>query len=384
MEDGRHCDPQVRPPNPAASAPVRRYCGVKEGVMRRFFYAAAVAAAAMCVFAGAASAANIYAGQNMLAGTVTGHVVGADLVVDISIDSGWCMTSSAVAAAYNDDLLPTTKKGNPIPGQFPFKTTYAGCVQSGSYTIPLSGIPGGSASLIYIAAHVDLFSTTVNTMDVVSHAGQNVYGPLYAYAGYADPAWGSPIAAVVPTFASAGVWPTLAGASYISTALLTEMNAAISTVYAPDAWRMTKVDLVPPAGSYLLGGEVTLLANADNAQRVWLNNTTLSPSSGSQGMVEGMCTDTHQWNSIDTYEFTPVAGTNTLAFVWRNFGLGALCGLQYSQTSDPTGLIYKATISYYSPTNHNETGWAAGTGSNEVGYPFWGSNWATYFSIPAS
>jgi hypothetical protein len=350
--------------------------------MKRFILAAAMAAAAMLMLASSASAtanpATIYAGQNMPAGSVL-VTPGDPVTVAINLDSGWCMTQSQVAVTYDPMLLPTTKKGNPQPGQFPFKTTYAGCIQSDTYTIQPSQIPGVPGATLYVAVHTDLFSTETHTMDVVSHVGADsfVYGPLYEYKAWDDAAWGSQKLAIMPTFALTPTWPQIAGATYISTAALTEMNSLISTVYAPDGWRMHKLSLTPPAGSYLLGGEVTLQANADNAQRVWFNNSVLSPLSGNQGAVEGMCSDTHQWNSIETYKFTPVAGTNTLAFVWRNFGLGPLCGLQYSQSADPTGLIYKATIGYYSPTNHGETGWAAGIG-------FEGSNWATFMEVPLS
>jgi hypothetical protein len=109
--------------------------------------------------------------------------------------------------------FPTTKKGNPQPGKFPYKTTYTGCVQSSSYTIPLASIPAAPGNTLFVAAHVDLFSTVVNTMDVFSQACQDVYGPLYSYADYTgrrdEHAWVrlAQLRASVQPVPSAGVEP---------------------------------------------------------------------------------------------------------------------------------------------------------------------------------
>jgi hypothetical protein len=48
-------------------------------------------------------------------------------------------------------------------------------------------------------------------------------------------------------------------------------------------------------------------------------------------------------------------------------------GLLYSPAQNPTGLIYKASVSYYT---HSESAWA-GTAVGVM--PFPGANWATYF-----
>jgi hypothetical protein len=58
-------------------------------------------------------------------------------------------------------------------------------------------------------------------------------------------------------------------------------------------------------------------------------------------------------------------GLNTLDFIVRNYAQSG-----GTQTSNPTGLIYKAEVEYYA---REETAWGDG-------FDFDGKNWATYFT----
>lgn len=351
--------------------------------MKRLILAAVITAAAMLALAGTAGAATIMAGQNTPAGTVAVTNDATNLYVAITIDSGWCMTQSQVAVATDPMGLPTTKKGNPQPGQFPYKTTYSGCVQSGSYTIPLATIGASAGSTAYVAAHVDLYMADEKTVSAVSHVGETVYGPLEAYAGPSDGAWaGVAKTAVVPNFASLGVWPSLTStglesASWITTAATTELPTTgvhVGTGLTDDSWRKATFTLTVPAGSYVSPGQV-IAVTSDNAEETYHNGTLI----GQDGTMQGPGTDQLEWKTISPgYVFNPVDGANTFTIIWRNYG--SLMGLDLTPASNPNGLVYGVSIKYHTPTNHGETGWAGGPGS----FGFEGSNWATYFTYPVS
>ena len=67
----------------------------------------------------------LYAGQDMLVGEVLVWDDGENLCVkyqlnDEAIAEGWLLTETHLAVATSLDDIPQTKKGNPIPGQFPY------------------------------------------------------------------------------------------------------------------------------------------------------------------------------------------------------------------------------------------------------------------------
>ncbi|RXE56904.1 hypothetical protein ABH15_01785 [Methanoculleus taiwanensis] len=98
-----------------------------------------------------AIAPSLNAGKTIPAGKVWVWDDGTNLIVKYETMYGWQLTETHLAVARNPDLLPQTKKGNPIPGQFAYK-------QEGLSTtvvkeiIPLDDIPG-EGDIIYIAAH---------------------------------------------------------------------------------------------------------------------------------------------------------------------------------------------------------------------------------------
>jgi len=88
----------------------------------------------------------LYAGQHIDVGTVSvwngiNEVLGVEcLYVKYETTGGWVMTETHLAVANEFDGLPQTKKGNPIPGQFPYKHEDLDFVMDDEYIIPLSEI----------------------------------------------------------------------------------------------------------------------------------------------------------------------------------------------------------------------------------------------------
>jgi hypothetical protein len=80
-----------------------------------------------------------------------------NVFVDLTTASGWCVAKVHLAAASAEGEFPRTKKGNPIPGQFPVKKKYDPCATSGSFTIPMSSIAGLAAGAApYVALHAEV------------------------------------------------------------------------------------------------------------------------------------------------------------------------------------------------------------------------------------
>ncbi len=76
-----------------------------------------------------AIAPSLNAGKTIPAGKVWVWNDGTNLIVKYQTENGWQFTETHLAVARDPDLLPQTKKGNPIPGKFAYKqeglgTTY--------------------------------------------------------------------------------------------------------------------------------------------------------------------------------------------------------------------------------------------------------------------
>ncbi|HEY45441.1 MAG: hypothetical protein AMJ88_06200 [Anaerolineae bacterium SM23_ 63] len=96
---------------------------------------------------------NLIAGQHIDVGNVEVWNDGSNLFVQYVTSGDWCLTETHLAVAGSIEQIPTTKKGNPIPGQFDYKSEYDPypCVKNPDpYVIPLSW---GIGESVYIAAH---------------------------------------------------------------------------------------------------------------------------------------------------------------------------------------------------------------------------------------
>jgi len=97
---------------------------------------------------------HLIAGQNIYVGEVKVWNDADYLYVKYEIadsKSDWCITETHLAVAMSLEGIPQTKKGNPIPGRFPY-SRYHDCVSEYTYEIPLSKDWQCDAEL-YIAAH---------------------------------------------------------------------------------------------------------------------------------------------------------------------------------------------------------------------------------------
>ncbi|MEM2506158.1 MAG: hypothetical protein QXF61_03855, partial [Nitrososphaeria archaeon] len=275
------------------------------------------------------------------------------LHVKYETTDSWYMSEVHLEVATELSGIPQAK-GNPIPGKFTYKKE--GLWTTGyEFEIPLNS--GDTGTTLYIAAHAKVWNAESLTTDVYEsgEGSAQVYGPVYSYLPLNDPGWGTSKSAVVTW--KHPLWPLIPDSSAVW----------ISSEYyiedpTPDSWRKFTVTFNVPG--YPAEGSV-VTATADNAEEVYHNGKLI----GSDGTVnvpfDATYGDPHEWNTIRDYTFTPVQGTNKLEFIVHNY---------YYPTNDPevnpTGLIYKVSVSYYTRC---ETAWGAGQ-------PFPGKNWATYFT----
>ena len=103
---------------------------------------------------------DLIAGKSVDVGDVLITYDSQNVVVELTMESGWCVAKVHLAAASAEGEFPQTKKGNPIPGQFPVKKKYDPCATSGSFTVPLSSIAGLEAGA---APHVALHAEVVRS-----------------------------------------------------------------------------------------------------------------------------------------------------------------------------------------------------------------------------
>ena len=91
----------------------------------------------------------LVAGQNIVVGTVTVSNDAENLYVIYKTDDEWKITETHLAVADSLEGIPQTKKGNPIPGKFPYSSNHDPAVTECTYTIPLENL----GAELCIAAH---------------------------------------------------------------------------------------------------------------------------------------------------------------------------------------------------------------------------------------
>ncbi|MDD1654746.1 MAG: hypothetical protein LUO91_03455, partial [Methanomicrobiales archaeon] len=94
--------------------------------MKRYLISGLILALLVC--AAPAMAADLFAGQDIDVGDVTAVLEGDILHVTYDTVDGWAMTETHLAVGTvvgeNCEGIPMTRKGNPIPGQFPYGSPY--------------------------------------------------------------------------------------------------------------------------------------------------------------------------------------------------------------------------------------------------------------------
>lgn len=117
------------------------------------------------LYCGGIHSLDLYAGQNILMGTVQYANDAENLYVTYSTQPDWFMSEVHL---YVGDLSATPKSGGgtPSPGRFPIKSTFSAATlsQDMTYTIPLSSLSSGT---FIIAAHASVLRVDIDG-DVVA------------------------------------------------------------------------------------------------------------------------------------------------------------------------------------------------------------------------
>jgi len=194
-------------------------------------------------------------------------------------------------------------------------------------------------ALTVCAALAAVVWANAGSVTVVSDTSVMVYGPLASYAELGDAAWGTSKSAMETWVHGSWPWKTDPdGAKWISTSyLIGDENDGGSISASTWRWFTKSVNLCP--GAYNIAGTIT--ATSDNAEDVYVNGVLV----GSDGEVQDPWHDDYEWGTIKDYPFTvsPDADTLTLDFIVRNYPGGS------TPTANPTGLIFKAEITYDCP-----------------------------------
>lgn len=92
----------------------------------------------------------LFAGQTINSGTVSVTNDADFIYVTYTSTNGWKITQTHLYVG-ECALIPVNNPGNPMPGQFPYKTTHTGGVTSFTYQVPIGTIGLGYCGCI--AAH---------------------------------------------------------------------------------------------------------------------------------------------------------------------------------------------------------------------------------------
>lgn len=96
-----------------------------------------------------ATEVTLVAGQSINSGTVTVSNDADYIYVTYSTSNGWLLTQTHLYVG-ECGLIPTNNPGNPLPGQFPYKSTH-NYITSYTYQVPITALPAGYCGCI--AAH---------------------------------------------------------------------------------------------------------------------------------------------------------------------------------------------------------------------------------------
>ncbi|GAH57390.1 unnamed protein product, partial [marine sediment metagenome] len=95
---------------------------------------------------------DLVAGQTEIVGGVEVSKDTEYLYVTYMVDAPWCLTETHLAVAADFKDIPQTKKGNPMPGKFPYSAKHDPAVTEYTYEIPLADLDTN----LFIAAHAEV------------------------------------------------------------------------------------------------------------------------------------------------------------------------------------------------------------------------------------
>jgi hypothetical protein len=123
----------------------------------------------------------LFAGQTINAGSVCSQIVGSNLVVTYSTTGCWQLVETHLWVGSSLGDMPTTRKGNPVPGQFPYKSGDISGTTSYSTSIPLTNLGFSCPSddtTFYVAAHAALQCVDGNGDVVQTETGWGDGSPI--------------------------------------------------------------------------------------------------------------------------------------------------------------------------------------------------------------
>ena len=101
----------------------------------------------------------LYAGQTIYAGEVLAEVVDDNLEVTYSATGGWTLNEVHLWVGVNSGDMPQTRKGSPIPGQFPHVSGDISSDTSYKFILPLTSLGftcSAGETLYKVAAHASM------------------------------------------------------------------------------------------------------------------------------------------------------------------------------------------------------------------------------------
>jgi len=326
---------------------------------------------------------NLLAGQHTDVGDVIVQRVGDLLYVTYRTVDGWAMTETHLAVASSSGGIPQTKKGNPIPGQFPYKAYHNPPVTEYTYVIDVTQWSPGTK--LYIAAHGAVVHITEGCIDLASDQttvvtqGNQADGITYP----------KPAEIVV------GPWSGLTHTFGPSARWIWESTEAVDPING-DIVEFKKTFTIP--GMYLLDGSGDFHITADNGYELSANGNFVGRAQLAADYRTAMKLknnvvwwyDTYPpdpetingappygWATVEQWDLSGLlkTGTNSLAITGVNEYMNSdEYPFQVGTTgSNPAGLIYEGRVCY-KVVDQEETAWAAGTRFPGA------ANWATYFT----
>lgn len=104
---------------------------------------------------GAPQTSTLFAGQTIVAGTVTVFNDASNIYVQYQTNYPWVISDAHAAVAATLDGIPQTKTGNPIPGRFAYSATFESDVTTYTFQVP-TGVVFTAGQTVVVAAHAIL------------------------------------------------------------------------------------------------------------------------------------------------------------------------------------------------------------------------------------
>ena len=287
----------------------------------------------------------LYADQDEPAGKVYVWDAFDDVYVQYVASHDWCFLETHVEVVPSLGDIPTTKQGNPIPGQFSQGESFSGCEFLAGHYVFKNAAAGGDVFVVAHAKMRDVSSTaTVNfysdgdgSTDIVSGPAGGVTTAVDAWEAFGDPVDTTP-----------SYWD----------------NALVGHVFSMGDWiwetYQTHDPTVTETVEFKHTFEVPGTPVADGTLYIANDNTYSAEMNA--GFL-GEQTDYTKWPFVGIYSFTAIEGTNTLEVTAGNYG-----NPSYTIDNNPAGLIFEGSVEYY---DRVESAWA-GQGS------FDSKKWAYY------